>query len=127
MFPMKSAPPASTVCTPTAKVKDATAIADSTSRRARSTMRWTGAANVADVQSAETATAMKGMVTTMTTKDRCEGEFPCWRNPDTGYMEYCAKHEAIIADRAYELGPKCSQCGAPVPAGFSGRCGEPCL
>jgi hypothetical protein len=27
----------------------------------------------------------------------CEGE-RCWWNPETGYREYCAKHEAVIAD-----------------------------
>lgn len=29
----------------------------------------------------------------------CIGE-PCWRNPDTGYMEYCKRHEEEIADLA---------------------------
>ena len=27
----------------------------------------------------------------------CEGG-ECWFNPETGYMEYCPKHEAQIAD-----------------------------
>ena len=33
--------------------------------------------------------------------DECVGE-PCWRNPETGYIEYCKKHEGIMADRAME-------------------------
>ena len=35
--------------------------------------------------------------------DQCQGGEPCWRNPETGYMEYCPKHEAIIADKAMDV------------------------
>lgn len=31
-------------------------------------------------------------------EDACEGE-PCWRNPDTGQMEFCSKHEGIAMDK----------------------------
>ena len=33
----------------------------------------------------------------------CGPPAPCWRNPETGYSEYCPKHEAIIADIARSL------------------------
>lgn len=36
----------------------------------------------------------------------CGGGEPCWRNPETGYMEYCPKHEAFIADKAMEIDAK---------------------
>lgn len=32
----------------------------------------------------------------------CAGGF-CWRNPETGYTEYCAVHESVIADQAMEI------------------------
>jgi len=37
----------------------------------------------------------------------CGGGEPCWRNPETGYMEYCPKHEAIVADKAMEVDATC--------------------
>lgn len=38
---------------------------------------------------------------TSASSDKCEGE-SCWFNQETGYREYCPKHEAIIADKAME-------------------------
>lgn len=41
--------------------------------------------------------ASLGLYETLRESGDCEGG-PCWRNPETGYMEYCQKHEAIVAD-----------------------------
>jgi hypothetical protein len=37
--------------------------------------------------------------------DECVGE-RCWYNSETGYTEYCSKHDAIMADRAMEAEEK---------------------
>ena len=46
--------------------------------------------------------------------DACEGE-PCWRNPETGYVEYCNKHEGIVADMAMEADVVRNASRAAVP------------
>ena len=31
----------------------------------------------------------------------CSSEQKCWWNPESGYLEYCPVHEAVVADIYY--------------------------